>query len=673
MFLAPRAPAVATPPFIPGASHSLQVNKPFIAEGVDETCTELNTLAFGAGTLGIAAAVGRLTGRKNKRWARERQPVATYAVHHKIGEVTEKNLAKPYQLVVVGGGPAGVSAAMKGALLGRRVLLVDKPKLPPLPDGLDISFGGPTGLWSKALRDTAKRLDIKTLESMGLNSQVIWKQVRDSCTNLATQNASYQVQRLDDYKVDYLQAVADVSSPNTLTVKKVDGTTAVITAEHLLMATGSLPVRLPDVPFDDIRIYDSDTINKLDFLPKNVCVCGSGIIAIEYAKIFRNLGAEVTLLVRSETRPALARMGLDPDIVSALVDDLIKDGVTILEGCEAAEFVVPPAEDMTTPVTVKLKHRLGSGPQSLDCDIYLAAVGRIPNVKPFEQLGCELIDRNGGVKVDANFQTTIPGVYACGDSIGSPLLASIGEFEGQMAVERIFDETKRNTELPQFPVGVWTIPEVSYFGYTLEKAREAGIPCEECAASYSNCLRGRVFSPEGLLKLIFRTDTGTIIGVHIWGSDACEMVHYGMDIVKNKNTIFDLMGTIFTAVTYHELFKAAAFDGNMRLEFGLQWRAIFEEVSVDWGTAAADNNPDEYKAMFDAIDEDNSGELDAEELWLFFQKIGRKVSKSAAANLVRLSDADGSGTIDWDEFRRIFKAIRGLKLTASDKEKLMPA
>merc|ERR1719443_1899986 len=128
--------------------------------------------------------------------------------------------------------------------------------------------------------------------------------------------------------------------------------------------------------------------------------------------------------------------------------------------------------------------------------------------------------------------------------------------------------------LPKFPTGVWTTPELGFFGLTKEAALAKGIDAEEGVASYSGCLRGRVFAPEGLLKLVFRKSNGVIIGVHIIGADACELIHYGMDLVTQEASIFEVMTTIVVAVTFHELFKEAALDGNSKLAFGLEWQKI---------------------------------------------------------------------------------------------------
>lgn len=586
-----------------------------------------------------------------------RQPRVVMQAHAEpvdtIGYVATAKLGKPYDLVVIGGGPAGVAAAIKTALLGRRVLLVDKPKLPPNGEGLDITFGGPTGLWSKALRDTAKRIDVAQLRNMGLHDEAIWQDIVLSCVDLATGNASVQVDVLKRYKVDYLQATANLTKSNSQIVSCTmpDGRECDVQTDNVLVATGSKPVRLSFMPFDDVRVFDSDTINQLKFLPNKVCIAGAGIIAVEYAKIFRKLGAQVTLMVRSKSLTALERIGLDPDIANALIDDLVKDDVAIYEGAEVAKFDVPEAGK---PGDVKLTMKYAdwsSGPDFIDCDVFLAATGRRPNTAFLEKAGCEL-KKNGGVKVDADLQTTVPGIFACGDALGGYSLCSTGEFEADFAVERMFDESKRGGEMPPFPVGMWTVPEVGTYGLTKAAAEEKGIDVEEGVAQYSDCLRGRVFSPEGFLKLVFRKDNGEIVGVHMIGADGCEMVHYGMDLVSTKTTIFKVMTTIFTAVTFHELFKKAAFAGNERLKFGVEWTSIFAEMNVS-GLASSLADTEKAKALFHSIDDNGNGELDEEELGRFFEASGCPLKPRTLASLMRLSDADGSGTIDWDEFSEI--------------------
>lgn len=590
----------------------------------------------------------------------------------KIGVVPREELEKLWDLVVIGGGPAGVAAGNKCAFLGRRALIVDRPKLPPDADtGLDVSFGGPTGLWSKALRDVGKSLDVKTLRAMHLDEDVIWQQVRGSCLKLATHNATHQVSVLKNHKVSYLQATAQVqpekgTSPEGEPELRVlcalpGGRSVEIRTTALLIATGSRPMPMPSVPFDDRRIFNADSIAKLAFLPHSVCISGSGIIAIEFAKIFRKLGAKVTMLVRGETMGALKRIGLDRDVAAELINSLTTDDVTIVEGVEVGSFEVP-RKGSSDPVVLKLKSKAGPV-EDVRCDCYLAATGRVPNSDGFglEGLGVKIKEKGGQLEVDATFQTNVPGVYGCGDVLGPPALASTGVYQAMSAVEQIFQEGMCSSpSLPQFPIGMWTTPEVGYYGHTLESAEKKGLDVEEGKTSYSGCLRGRVFAPEGMVKLVFKKSDGAIVGVHIMGRDACELIHYGMDLVMKGTTIFEVMTTIVVAVTFHELFAEAARDGNSKLAFGIEWQKIFSELGANAAGLEDAYDKGEAKRIFDSIDVDGSGALDPEELAQFFKKMGHDMKRSTLANLVRLSDADNSGTIDWEEFDTIMRTIRAM-------------
>jgi len=571
----------------------------------------------------------------------------------RIGKVPAAELQKAYNLVVIGGGPAGVAAALKAAMLGRRVLLVDKPKAKPEADGLDISFGGPTGLFSKALREAGKCVDVKSLKSIGLYDSVIWSQIQGQCVRLASMNAQHQVNLLRDFKVGYLQATATIVAPGKVLVFH-DGRPQTIATDNVLVATGSRPFRPAEVPFDDKRVFDSDTVNTLDFLPKSVAIAGGGIISIEYAKIFRKLGAKVTLLVRDGANTSLERIGLDRDIADQLLYFLRKDDVQIYEKTSVAAYNVP--ESSSAPMTVTLESPDASIPSELECDIFLAAIGRRPNVSGLglEKLGVKLAQRGGHIEVDGRFESSVPGIYACGDVIGPPSLASTGVHQAQGAVVQMFDEGSHEAR-ENFPVGMWTTPECAYYGLTKEAAEKKGLVVEEGTAKYTGCLRGRVFSPDGLVKLVFLKDSGVVIGVHLIGSDACEMVHYGMDLVDQKVTIFSLISTLFTAVTYHELFKEAALDGNSKLAFGAQWQAILKELGTLMADPSQATSEEVLRKEFQAMNTSGDGSLNAEELHVVFKRLGKDVKKGTIANLVRLADEDGNGTIEWDEFAKIFE------------------
>ena len=194
-----------------------------------------------------------------------------------VGSVAAEELAKPYDLIVIGGGPAGVAGGLKGAFLGKRVLVVDKPKAPLDERGIDVSFGGPTGLFSKALRDTAKTLDIKTLQAQGLDDEVIWLQVQRNCLQLARNNAETTVATLRKFRVAYLQGSATLKGDGKVSVDRVAGAGPVeVSAEKILCCCGSVPMKPDGIPFDGTRVFDADSINTLAFLPKSVAIVGSG-------------------------------------------------------------------------------------------------------------------------------------------------------------------------------------------------------------------------------------------------------------------------------------------------------------------------------------------------------------------------------------------------------------
>jgi len=421
-------------------------------------------------------------------------------------------------------------------------------------------------------------------------------------------------------------------------------------------------------------------------------VAGSGIIAIEMANIFRKLGAEVTMVVRGSAMSALDRIGLDDTIAERLLRGLRDQKVTVLEntviegfecltdgeddpsialGLGIPRVMIGGEECDTLRMTLKTKDSAGVLQDAgvLESDLYLACLGRRPRAKgtslQLEANGVQLTERTGHIKVDENFETTQPGIYAAGDCIVGPSLASTGVDQAQRAVEAMFgcNTDVCSTEQTPFPIGVWTIPEVGYYGLTLNEAIEQGIDADVGIATYDMCLRGRVFSPDGMLKLVFDRSDAVILGVHIIGTDACELVHYGMDLVAKRATLFDVIGTLFTAVTFHELFKEAALNGNEKLEFGIQWQEVLGELGATMASAQSGPVDEvELKKRFDDIDTSGDGSLDPEELLEVFVSMGAtQVSPTLVANLVRLADTDGNGTIEWDEFLSIFQVLAKLQ------------
>jgi len=272
------------------------------------------------------------------------------------------------------------------------------------------------------------------------------------------------------------------------------------------------------------------------------------------------------------------------------------------------------------------------------------------------EVGASIDEKSGALKVDSKTFLAVgcESVYGAGDVIGPPALASTSVEQAKAAVANMFNEPDDNALMTNFPVGVWTIPEIGYFGLTKQGAIAKGIEAEEGSAPYAACLRGRVFAPTGFLKLVFDRVDGRVLGVHILGMDACELIHFGMELVNSRRSIFDVIGMLFTAVTYHELFKFAALNGNSKLQFGLQWNSILRDLGavVDVGDLPT------LRAKFDELDTDKNGTLDADELAAMFKNFGKEISPGTLANMLRLADDDGSGTVSFEEFAEVIGHLK---------------
>ena len=477
-----------------------------------------------------------------------------------FGVVNTQNLSKLYDLVVIGGGPAGVAGAIKAAQMGRRAILIDKPKFDAgvLPNGLDLFFGGPTGLFSKALRDAAKSTNVAAMRAQDMDSDVIWKQITNSIVGLAMRNAEGQCRTLERYGIDYLQGSAQLlgedDDANIAASKKFeddvdnqedgirsvkvasDDSEVIVSGTKVLVCTGSKSTRLPGIPFDQShRVFDSDTINLLGYLPRSVTISGLGIIGIEFANIFNALGVkDVRILVRGDVETSTKKLGMDLDVANELMRLLKESGVKVMEGTSVAEFtyVPPPGADEEY---IQMKLNDGS---TLETDLFFAATGRYPVGKNEEtglaSAGVDVADR-GMIEIDkSTLITSSKNVYAAGDVIGAPALASTSMEQAQRAVSAMFCESGEedaaldaNHDDP-LSIGVWTIPEMGYYGLTKEQAEKDGYTVVEGSVGFDQCLRGRVFAPDGLLKLVVDAKEGTVLGVHIIGKEAAEMVHYGM-------------------------------------------------------------------------------------------------------------------------------------------------
>ncbi|EKX31393.1 hypothetical protein GUITHDRAFT_122400, partial [Guillardia theta CCMP2712] len=440
-----------------------------------------------------------------------------------------------FDLIVLGGGPTGLTAALTAASIGRTAAIIDGTPV------TQTQFSGPTGLFSKALRDSAKKVKVRTLREMGLRDTSIWKQVQDLTMDILDASGKKNLAAIEGNRVPTVRGTAvlfedDDPTNSKIKIERMDGKTEYAKCRKLLFATGSRPMRLNNIAYDDVGIFDSDSIRKLSFLPREVTIVGSGIISIEFAKIFNYLECKVNIIIRSSSfEGALSRIGVDHDVAVALEEDLKSSGVNLYFDAEIDSIEKPQGAHVSEePMKIKIKSS-SSGQHMADVtsNIVMTATGRLANTQKLglEEAGVKM--EKGTILVNGDLETSVPGVYAAGDVVGAPSLASTGIEQAITAVMRMFDQDeltdgtwmsippgtgkdpKSLLQSPlQYPIGIWTLPEMSFIGYTKRSAEKAGYSnVGEGRASYANTIRGRVQGINfGLMKIVFEKPSGKILG-----------------------------------------------------------------------------------------------------------------------------------------------------------------
>jgi NAD(P) transhydrogenase len=460
---------------------------------------------------------------------------------------------KKFDLIVIGTGPGGEKAAVKAAYFGHKVAIVEKEKV----------FGGAevvTGtLPSKTLKETALYFSGKYEKGLyGVERELQHAASAEDflfrkefvCAAAAAEIKT----NLINHGVTIYQGVASFEDPHTIRVSGEKEES--IYGEYILLATGSYPYHPPHIPFDDKRVLDSDTILHITRFPSSLCIVGAGVIGCEYATIFSTMGTKVYLV--NDKEKILSH--IDQEIAKDLVLAMQSSGIDILFNHAVASITVPSVE--ADPLEIKLN----SG-QVLKTDMFLFAAGRSGNTKSLHcaKIGLQLAPRET-IPVDTSYRTNIPHIYAVGDVIGFPALASTSMDQGRVAVAHIFKTQDLETLPTVFPLGIYTVPEISAAGLTEESAIERNLDYCIGKARYTDMARGKIMgSKSGFLKLIFTRDTLTVLGVHIIGNIACELIHYGMTLVEEKKNLYDVIGQVFNYPTLHDLYKYAAYDGLSNL------------------------------------------------------------------------------------------------------------
>jgi NAD(P) transhydrogenase len=453
-----------------------------------------------------------------------------------------------YDAVVIGSGPAGERGAVTAALLGKRVAVVERQSQ---VGGACINTGT---VPSKTLRESA--LFFSGIEQRGLYG--VMPRVPGKLT---VPRFMYRTRRvieselqlirrgLGRHHVELITGSASLFDPHTVRVTAADGALRELTAAYLLIATGSSPHRPAHVPFDDNQVYDSDTILSLDRMPATMTVLGAGVIGCEYACIFAALGVQVTLLEgKAEILPFV-----DNEITARLMDRMAQLKIEVLLREELATVEV--VSDQVVRTTLK------SG-RIVEAEKFLFSAGRSGNVRGLglESAGITPNER-GLIPVNEMYQTDLPNIYAAGDVIGFPALASTSMEQGRLALMHAFDPACRERLSPLLPYGIYTIPEVSFAGETEETLRDKRIDYLAGRASYGGTARGQIIGdPQGLLKLLFARADQKLLGVHCVGEDATELIHVGMMVMQFGGGLDCLFNTVFNFPTLAELYKHAAYD-----------------------------------------------------------------------------------------------------------------
>ncbi len=456
-----------------------------------------------------------------------------------------------YDLIVIGSGPAGQRAAIQAAKFGKHAALIEKMEV---VGGAAINTGT---IPSKTMREAVLHLSGFYYQSIyGVNYRV-----KETITMA---DLSFRAQHVIKTEIDVTRAqlsrngievfngVANFIDPNTVRVTSARGQQD-YAAEKIIIATGTKPACSPLVPFNNRNIINSDQILQMPQIPKTMIVVGGGVIGVEYTCMFATLGVRVTLI---EKRPRLLEFA-DSEMVEALCYHLRDRRVTL----RLNEEVESVEETPDNGVVANLKSKKKVAGEAL-----LYAVGRQGNVEELNLAAAGLeADSRGRIHVDGDYRTKQPHIFAVGDIIGFPSLGSVSMEQGRIAAASAFG-MEIHSDPAHYPYGIYTIPEISFIGKTEEQLTDAGVAYEVGIAYFREIARGQIRGDTtGRLKLIFDPDTKQLLGVHVIGEGASELLHIGQAVLVLKGTITYFIDTVFNYPTLAESYKTAAFNGLNKL------------------------------------------------------------------------------------------------------------
>jgi NAD(P) transhydrogenase len=456
-------------------------------------------------------------------------------------------------LLVVGSGPAGEKAAAQAAYFGRRVTVVDRS---PIPGGALVA----SAVTTKAMREAAlyltgfRRHEIYGV-SLDLDPQAVIDRLRARATYVERMMTDAVRENLRRHQISFIYGTARLGpGRHSVTITPGDGGPPYeVSAEAILLAPGSRPFHPPGVPFGAPGVLDSESARDVDHPLRSLVVVGGGAVACEYASIFLALGAEVTLVDRESGLLPF----LDSEISDLLADSFRSFGMQVRHDTNVTGVT---REESTIRVEV-------SPGKPIESEMIIYAAGRVGNT---EELGLDeagvATDDRGRILVDDHYQTSVPGIYAAGDVIGPPALASVSMEQGRVAACYATGIPFKQTVDPLIPFGVYTIPECAMVGLTEEEARRRGVDYETGISRFVDNSRAAIAgSTEGIVKLLVRRDDRQLIGVHIIGDGATELIHHGQAVMHFGGTVDYFIHSTFDVPTVSDSYKYAAYDCLQRL------------------------------------------------------------------------------------------------------------
>ncbi|QQS10387.1 MAG: Si-specific NAD(P)(+) transhydrogenase [Phycisphaerales bacterium] len=467
---------------------------------------------------------------------------------------------KRYDLCVIGSGPAGQRCAIQAAKLGKRVCIVEQREV---VGGVAVNTGT---IPSKALREAILRalgrgsVAVRT-DDFTNGKGVTFAKLLDSSNEVVKSEIDLCRRHLDSNGIEIITGVAQFRDANTVDAVGVHATTT-IAADHFLIAVGTTPSRPKSIPFDNVNVVTSDEVLHMPHLPRSMIVVGGGVIGTEYASMLQSLGVRVTLV---EGRPRLLDF-VDAEITEALQYHLRQSGMTLRMGEKVVSIRYEKGDRNPLTRGDEFAEAFLESGKTLRADSLLYAVGRQGATAELNLGAAGLsADDRGRVRVDESFRTTVKHIFAAGDVIGFPALASTSMEQGRLAACAMFGE-RCDTNPAPLPYGIYSIPEISMVGWTEERLTAEGIPYEAGIAQYKEIARGQLVGDEiGILKLLIHQETRTILGVHALGTGATELIHIGQTAMAFNATVDYFVNTVFNYPTLAECYKVAAFNAVNKL------------------------------------------------------------------------------------------------------------